>query len=89
MLDRISRQAELMDRVIERVGVIPGVAARVDRGLAFYEARTKCISCVHEWECRQWLARRPAERSAPAEFCPNAEFLRCCAMQQSPAARAA
>jgi hypothetical protein len=77
MLDRVFRQAELMDRVIERVGVNPAVAARVDRGVAFYEARTKCISCHLEQECRKWLAR-PMQRSSPADFCPNAEFLRYC-----------
>ena len=82
MLDRVFRQADLMDRVIESVGVNPAVAARVDRGVAFYEARTRCISCCFEQECRKWLEQPPVERSHPAEFCPNAEFLRCCARKK-------
>ena len=34
MLDRIFRQAELMDRMMERVGVDPMAAARLDAGMA-------------------------------------------------------
>jgi Family of unknown function (DUF6455) len=83
MLDRVFRQADLMDRVIERVGVNPAVAARVDRGVAFYEARTKCISCCLEQECRKWLEQRPVEPPGPADFCPNAEFLRYCARKEA------
>lgn len=78
MLDRVFRQAELMDRVMAHVGVNPAVAARVDKGVAFYEARTKCISCCHERECRNWLQSGTRE-PRPAHFCPNAAFLRTCA----------
>ncbi|MBX9591266.1 MAG: hypothetical protein K2X43_18410 [Hyphomonadaceae bacterium] len=78
MLDRVFRQAELMDRVMAHVGVNPAVAARVDKGVAFYEARTKCISCCHERECRNWL-QSATTQSRPAPFCPNAAFLRSCA----------
>ena len=53
--NRIFHQVELMDRMMEVIGVDHAVAARVDRGEAWYEARTNCISCCHEWECRNWL----------------------------------
>lgn len=78
MLDRVFRQAELMDRVMERLGVDPAMAARVERGMAVYEARTKCISCSHERECRHWL-EGSVVRAGPADFCPNADFMRYCA----------
>ena len=78
MLDRVFRQAELMDRVMERLGVDPAMAARVDRGTAVYEARTRCIACSHERECRHWLEGSGVHAS-PADFCPNADFLRYCA----------
>jgi Family of unknown function (DUF6455) len=79
MLDRILRQAELMDRMMERVGVIPAAAARVDRGMAWYEARTRCIACCSERPCRDWLTLSESQAvSAPPEFCHNAEFFRCC-----------
>ena len=57
MLERVLHHAELMDRMMERVGVNAAVAARVDRGMAWYEARTRCIGCSSERQCRDWLAR--------------------------------
>ena len=79
MLNRIIRQAELMDRMIERAGVDPAAAVRIDRGMGWYEARTRCIACCSERECRDWLARSKAEMSSkPPAFCPNAEFFRRC-----------
>ncbi len=81
MLNRIIRQAELMDRMMERVGVIPAAAACIDRGMAWYEARTRCIACCSERECRDWLARSEAETSSEApEFCHNADFFRRCGL---------
>lgn len=79
MLDRIFRQAELMDRVMERLGVDPFAAARLDRGMAWYEARTKCIACCHERECRSWLERSDPY-PAPPQPCPNAEFFHRCGL---------
>ena len=77
MHSRVFRQAELMDRMMARVGVNPAVAARVDQGAAWFEARTNCISSCHEHVCRNWLER--SERlSMPPDFCPNAEFFRSC-----------
>jgi len=79
MLNRIFRQAALMDRVMERVRVDPMAAARVDSGMAWYEARTKCIACRNERQCRDWVARPEADAySQPPEFCHNAEFFRRC-----------
>jgi hypothetical protein len=39
MFDRVFRQAELMDRMMERVGVNAAAAVRVDKGMAWYEAQ--------------------------------------------------
>jgi hypothetical protein len=77
MLDRVFQQAELMDRMMARVGVDPALAARVDSGMAWYEARTGCIACCHEPACRQWLEKAAAV-PAPPEFCANTEFFRSC-----------
>jgi Family of unknown function (DUF6455) len=82
MLDRVLRQAELMDRVMEQLGIDPVVAARVDRGLGFYEARSRCIACSRERECREGL-QSPAREAGPASFCPNAAFLRTCARKSN------
>lgn len=80
MLAHILSRAELMDRMIERLGVNPAAAARVDRGMAWYEARTRCIACRTERECRSWLERSPESAGEP-DFCPNAEFFRSCLSQ--------
>ena len=77
MFSRIFHQAELMDRMMEVVGVNPAVATRVDKGQAWYEARTNCISCRHECECRNWLECSEA-LPMPPNFCPNVEFFHRC-----------
>jgi hypothetical protein len=73
MLDQVLDHAELMDRMMERVGVDQVAVARLDQGMAFYEARTRCLSCPHEAACRGWLANAEVPAAAP-EFCANAEF---------------
>jgi hypothetical protein len=83
MLNRIFRQAELMDRVMERVGADIPTASRLDRGMAWYEARSRCIACCHERECRVWLASTNPSTALP-QGCPNGEFFRrCSAKRQS------
>jgi len=45
MLKQVLDQADLMDRMMEAVGVAAARAARLDRGMAWYEARCRCITC--------------------------------------------
>jgi len=66
---------ELMVRMMDRMAVDWKMAAAIDGGLAWYAARTKCIFCRHEAECRRWLEGPEAF----PEFCPNAKFFRRCA----------
>ena len=73
VLNRIFHQVELMDRMMGLVGVNSAVAAGVDKGVAWYEARTNCISCCHERECRNWLECSEG-LPVPPDFCPNVEF---------------
>lgn len=75
-LARVLRQAETMDRMMARVGVAPGVAVRLERGGAFYEARSRCIACVADARCRAWLGDSGV--APPPDFCPNAAFLARC-----------
>ena len=81
-LVRYTRCPELMDRMMARVGVPPDEAAGVDGGLAWLEARTKCIFCRHVGECCGWLAGYDT-RTTPADFCPNTEFFDSCAEHSS------
>jgi len=66
---------ELMVRMMDRMAVDWKMAAAIDGGLAWYAARTKCIFCRHEAECRRWLEGPEAF----PEFCPNAKFFGHCA----------
>jgi hypothetical protein len=77
MFNRIFHQVELMDRMMEVVGVNAAIAVRVDEGAAWYEARTNCLSCCHECECRDWLVCSEG-LLMPPDFCPNAAFFRSC-----------
>jgi hypothetical protein len=69
MLDGTFHRPELMERML----VISCEANRVDGGMALSEARTKCIFCRHQAECRLWLEGSKTVRG-PTDFCPNAEF---------------
>jgi hypothetical protein len=75
MLDQSSPAPELMVRMMDRMAVNWKMAGRIDGGLAWYAARTKCIFCRLEGECRSRLD----DPEALPEFCPNAEFFALCA----------
>jgi hypothetical protein len=66
-----------MEEMMQCVGVDPARAARIEKGTAWYEARSRCIACVHDRRCRVWVAaRQGTSPTAPPEFCQNAEFFR-------------
>lgn len=74
---RVLSQAELMGRMMARLRVNPAYAAGVDGGLAWHEARTKCIFCPNVQRCGDWLEGSEPLPSA-TEFCPNTEFFQNC-----------
>jgi Family of unknown function (DUF6455) len=86
LFNRVFRQAARMDRMLDRVGVSPSVAVRLESGIAWYEARTRCIECVHEQCCRNWL-ESTSPSSAEPDFCPNAQFFEECKETQSKPSR--
>ena len=73
---------ELMKRMMERVGVAPVEAVRVDGGLAWLEARTKCIFCRHVETCCNWLEGSDTS-TTPEDFCPISKFFESCAEHSS------
>ena len=76
---RVLERAEMMDRMVKTVDVNPLVAARVENGMAWYEARTRCLECASGEQCRAWLANAPiTEVSDVPDLCPNANFFREC-----------
>lgn len=70
---RVWRQFDQLDLVMQRTGASPVVAARKDRGKAMAKARNLCLSCLYHGECRARLDAGAAETIM--EFCPNASFL--------------
>jgi len=78
MFRRVWQQAELLDRMMEQLGVSKLDAVRLERGAAFREARTQCIECPFSEVCRNWLDA--TERlPLPPDFCANATFFAHCA----------
>lgn len=73
MVVRVQLHAELMDRMIEVLGVDAVAAARKDGGEAFAKARTECLNCGASDRCQQWL-ETPKAIVSPPSFCPNASF---------------
>ena len=73
---RVLDRADLMDRVMARVGTDRLHAMRADEGVAWYEARSRCIACTADNRCRTWLDAQPdSSGNSPPPFCPNAAFL--------------
>jgi hypothetical protein len=70
---RVLRRQQLMDCMMQSSGVDVAIAVRMDGGLAFMEARTKCRFCLHEDACANWLSSAEGQQEAP-DFCPNAGF---------------
>ena len=71
----VRRRQELMDHMMQRLGVDVLTAIRADDGQAFVEARARCRSCLHESDCRNWLESSEG-LPLPPDFCPNANLLR-------------
>jgi len=77
--NQVRRRQELMDEMMERLGVDVLTAVRADNGQGFVQARARCRDCLHESECRLWLDSSPILPLPPA-FCPNAKFFRSCGL---------
>lgn len=76
---RIHTQAALMDRMMARTGADPLVAIRRDGGTSWYQARSRCIDCVADNLCRQWLdASSCDEQQDVPAFCANRAFIKAC-----------
>jgi hypothetical protein len=79
MFNQVRRRQELMDHMVQSLGVDVLTAIRVGDGQAFVEARARCRNCLHESECRNWLVS-PETLPFPPNFCPNANFFRSCGL---------
>jgi hypothetical protein len=76
-LTKVLNQAARTDRMMAALEVDPARAARIDGGTALHEARTRCIACTADQNCRAWLAKLAGAMAlVPPVFCANADFLR-------------
>jgi hypothetical protein len=76
VFNRVLYRADLMDRMMAQVGTDPVRAMRAEQGMCWYVARTRCLECNAEGQCRAWLTAQPGGKPAAApDFCPNAAFL--------------
>lgn len=76
-LRRVDAQARRLDDVMERLGIDPATAVRLESGTAFAEARRACIDCPQDRKCAAWLDASII-LEAPPVFCPNAGFFAAC-----------
>jgi len=72
---QVHRQAELMDRMMQALGIDRAAAVRLDCGCAFALARTQCLHCPNSRACEERLDSVDCP-SGPPEFCAAAAFFR-------------
>jgi hypothetical protein len=77
MVEHIWAQERLLHTMLLRLGLDIAVAARLDNGECYRQARTTCIRCSRAAACQAWLADKPSE-PCPPSFCKNSEFFRAC-----------
>ncbi len=68
---QVNSQIVLMNLMMKRIGVAQDSVMEKDGGLAWLEARTKCVFCRRTQECRAQLEQDRFSLS-PRAFCPNA-----------------
>ena len=79
IFNRVHTSADLMDRMMARTDANPLIAIRRDGGTSWFEARSRCIDCVADRLCREWLDAGSCDQrqDAPA-FCVNRAFIGAC-----------
>ncbi|QDZ00830.1 hypothetical protein FQ775_10795 [Nitratireductor mangrovi] len=73
IIDRMAAKADLMNNMMEHLGVRDGVARMPDGAAVLRNATLRCLTCGHGQECREWLASDTAHSRAPA-YCRNREL---------------
>ncbi len=73
ILDRISAKADLMDRMMRKLGVRDAVKDMPDAPSVMRSATVRCLSCGHAGECASWLDQAAEPAHAPS-YCRNREL---------------
>lgn len=73
LLDRISNRADLMERMMRKLGVREAVTQMPDAPSVMRNATIRCVSCSHSKECASWLDAATVPAHAPG-YCRNREL---------------
>jgi hypothetical protein len=87
MFHRVEHRARRMHEMMQRLGVDIGVLARLRRGDAYAEARSRCLFCGTSDKCLRWL-EQSGDRKRP-EFCPNLTLFEACKREDPASVREA
>lgn len=72
-LDRMAAKADLMERMMRKLGVRGAITEMPDAPSVMRNAAIRCMSCGHAGECRSWLDANEAPAHAPG-YCRNKEL---------------
>ena len=70
MYKRLIRQADLMDTMVDKLGVRPALEGRADQAGVMRRAANRCMSCTESAACQQWLDDHETASEAP-QYCRN------------------
>ena len=70
IFSRLTRQADLMDAMMKKVGVSEEIWKLPDHAGVLRRAANRCMSCQHPDACQYWLAHEAKPDEAP-DFCRN------------------
>lgn len=82
LTNRVWRQFEVFDLVMDRTRVDAACAARKDAGKAIAKARIVCLVCPAQDRCRSLLASKGNPYDV-MEICPNTDFFAQCRSQEN------
>lgn len=67
---RLSRQADLMDAMMNKLGVSEQMRQLPDRAAVLRRATNRCLACDQPDACREWLTHETHREKAPS-YCRN------------------
>ncbi|MVA99064.1 hypothetical protein GN330_17585 [Nitratireductor sp. CAU 1489] len=72
-IDKIAARADLMEKMIDTLGVRAGISEMPDQPSVMRNAALRCLSCRHGAECGSWMETSPTHERAPS-YCRNREL---------------
>ena len=70
MYNKMMRQADLMDTMIDTLGVRSALESRPDQANVMRRAAGRCMGCNESAACEQWLTENDSAAEAP-QYCRN------------------